>query len=164
MLNSDLQDYRSKHLHGGRTKGTASRGGAFFNARADPSGGTSRGPPRNNGRGGHRGSAFKRANFKKDQRVKAFSNFNTPSGSGLKKPYPDAIVIQDGDIDPNLVVSFSDNESIDDKDPFSAQQLHEDCAPAPNYLFQTGKTLGAWTRITIPWETSMEDIKTHPAQ
>ena len=31
----------------------------------------------------------------------------------LKNP-TDAIVIQDEDIDPNLVVSFSDNESIDD--------------------------------------------------
>lgn len=235
MLNSALQDYRSKHLHGGRTKRTASRGSAFFNTRAGPSGGTSRGPPHNNGRGGHRGSAFKKVNTQKDQRSRTSSNYNKPSGSGFKKPYPprdgphaanlalppslpppaynlipqdteqhfafetlallsaptqddtrnsgtkrpyediedsqdpinptpptkkrrlddksevnttasvdiydvyqphkenvdlkhptDAIVIQDGDIDPNLVVSFSDIEDTDDKASLSAPQTYKD--------------------------------------
>ncbi len=34
-------------------------------------------------------------------------------------------------------------------------------AQETNYLFQTSNKTE--TRITIPWETSMEDIKTHPA-
>jgi hypothetical protein len=239
MLNSTLQDYRSKHLHGGRNQGTASHSSTFLNDRAGPYGGTSRGPPRKSGRGGHKGIASKNVNFKKDQRGKTFFNFNKPSGSDFKKSYlprdaphaanlalpsslpppayspipqdtekhfafetvaliaappqdgiresgtkspyadiedpqdpidtyppskkrriddkskadikepthvyqphkavvdqphkanvdlknpTDAIVIQDGDIDPNLVVSFSDNESIDVSAYISDQQFHE---------------------------------------